>query len=380
MLIRNFSLWTDIDFSGSRKAVPSHTLRQYVKRSQGKLKRLAAHQFSYEQQAVLKYVLQRSRDLQELYLHQGPIGSTLLNAAPSALSLRNLILSSRCDITLDTVNQLLERFTCLERAEFFRVGGTQTPEWRCDMPALRCLKLYYERKYGHQRANGLYRRIPCIRTLHLRNWHLLSGPGSDFSALTDLEHLDLEGCNIGAINLPSSLRELNLAECFPGFSVPLSVHKQRLPNFVHLELADCCHVNPEGLCALLESNKGNFLHLGLNRGCFKDRELCFFFIEEGYFDNAQQLMLQQWPIDDGMIELMVKRCTNIRHLDLGSTKITGVGVKAIVTSLKGTLEDLSLDSCTSISIDAVDFARSMGVKVSFNFPENSRTGKKVRAI
>lgn len=88
---------------------------------------------------------------------------------------------------------------------------------------------------------------------------------------------------------------------------------------------------------------------------------------------------------------------NFRHLkrlSIPSCKITGVGVKMLVKELRGRasadeadddekqarpgLEYLDLDWCVSISPDAVEWARSQGVEVSWKTSAPKVSGKKIR--
>jgi hypothetical protein len=59
----------------------------------------------------------------------------------------------------------------------------------------------------------------------------------------------------------------------------------------------------------------------------------------------------------------LRRCTSLRRLALESTKVTGVGVKEVMTKGSGPLEYLSLINCTAVSPDAIAWARSKGTVV-----------------
>jgi hypothetical protein len=53
----------------------------------------------------------------------------------------------------------------------------------------------------------------------------------------------------------------------------------------------------------------------------------------------------------------------LRRLQLHSAPITGVGIKQLVTGLKGTLKHLTLTACDGVGHDAVDWAARQGVEV-----------------
>jgi hypothetical protein len=53
----------------------------------------------------------------------------------------------------------------------------------------------------------------------------------------------------------------------------------------------------------------------------------------------------------------------LRQLHLDSAANTGVGLKQLVTGLKGTLRHITLTACDSVGHDAVDWAARQGVEV-----------------
>jgi hypothetical protein len=57
---------------------------------------------------------------------------------------------------------------------------------------------------------------------------------------------------------------------------------------------------------------------------------------------------------------------HLRRLHLDSAPITGVGIKQLVTELKGTLQSLTLTACDAVGRDAVDWAARQGVAVTIN--------------
>jgi F-box/TPR repeat protein Pof3 len=54
---------------------------------------------------------------------------------------------------------------------------------------------------------------------------------------------------------------------------------------------------------------------------------------------------------------------NLRRLDLSTTWVTGVGIRALVTGLKGILERVDVSQCRHLNQDAVEWARNQGVEV-----------------
>jgi F-box/TPR repeat protein Pof3 len=70
--------------------------------------------------------------------------------------------------------------------------------------------------------------------------------------------------------------------------------------------------------------------------------------------------------EDILLEFL-RRCISLRRLTLERTKITGVGVKELMTRASGPLEYLGLLDCIGVSVDAVEWARSMGTTVDYRF-------------
>jgi hypothetical protein len=53
----------------------------------------------------------------------------------------------------------------------------------------------------------------------------------------------------------------------------------------------------------------------------------------------------------------------LRRLQLHSARLTGVGLKQLITGLGGTLKHLTLTACDGVGHDAVDWASRQGVEV-----------------
>ncbi|KAL9132243.1 MAG: hypothetical protein Q9217_000047 [Psora testacea] len=387
MVIHNSSLWTNIDFISARKAIPSSTVREYIKRSQGKVKRLATKAFKDDQKAALKHVIQRCRELQELYLHSGFVGSSLLGAMSCAYNLRTIIASSLCETSLETVTQLLGCCSNLERAEFCLADARSSPsDWKHHLPKLVCLRLDNQSvQCSKLPLSELLAKIPNIRSLRLRGFGLDEGHKiNDFSVVPHLAHLDIAKSSIRSFRLPPSLSELNVNDVyFLGSNIgqpSADLKDQYLPRLVRLSLSGWALGIRAFLHTWLNPNRGNLRQLDLSRQKSITGPFLSELIEEGFLENIEELKLNQCDIGDEIVALLARRARRLERLDLEWTRVTGIGVKELVTNLRDTLRYLGLDSCRSTSIDAVQLARSMGLTVSFRFPDDARKGKKVRSV
>jgi F-box/TPR repeat protein Pof3 len=88
--------------------------------------------------------------------------------------------------------------------------------------------------------------------------------------------------------------------------------------------------------------------------------------------TLEELSLAASLLDEAGLMKVVQGYPNLRVLDVSYTKVTGVAVKRFV---KSGIKYLKLDECNNISLDAIDWARSQGAHVDFNFAQrpNSRT-------
>ena len=218
----------------------------------------------------------------------------------------------------------------------------------------------------------------------MRGWKAHSAwARPDFSLLTELRKLDLAGFQLPVFpNLPSSLQELNVSNCYNiVFATPESqtnLLETSLSNMTSLSLSSLSSMLPADLEVLLEPSKGQLLKLDIS-GCFliENPDIAQL-IQYGYLDSLVELRLRTTSVNDQIAESIAKNLHRLKILDLGSTKVTGVGVKSLVISPNINLEALGLQNCTSVSVDAVDFARSKGISVTYGFSDNLKYGRKVR--
>jgi len=79
---------------------------------------------------------------------------------------------------------------------------------------------------------------------------------------------------------------------------------------------------------------------------------------------------------DHMIELVAARLKKLRTVDLSGTDVDGWGVRKLVE--QGGVRHLILNDCRRLGADAVDWARSQGVRVDARTRESTNGGRKVR--
>lgn len=149
-----------------------------------------------------------------------------------------------------------------------------------------------------------------------------------------------------------------------------------LPEMKSLSLSSYYSMEPVRLLALLSRGKGNLKLLNL-KNCNLQAQDISSLVQDGFLKNVTQLILAGLPVNDACVELLAANLHHLKFLDLASTRVTGVGVKALVLKPSVMLERLNLMLCSLVSVDAVTFARSHGIQVTYGFPETLMNAKKV---
>lgn len=167
----------------------------------------------------------------------------------------------------------------------------------------------------------------------------------------------------------------NIAFSAPGSQTNLL--EASLSNLTNLSLSFLSKMSPPDLQALLEPSKGQLLKLDIS-GCLLHNSDIAKLIQRNFLNSVVELRLRTTSVNDTIAESIAKNMHHLQVLDLGSTKVTGVGVKSLVVSPDINLKTLGLQNCTSVSVDAVDFARSKGLNVTYGFSDNLKYSKRVR--
>ena len=95
----------------------------------------------------------------------------------------------------------------------------------------------------------------------------------------------------------------------------------------------------------------------------------------------KHLELESCGLDDEDLAGIATQCPNLVDLDVSKNdNITGVGLKALVNRLSKTIKSIYLISCERVGHDAVEWARSKGVRVRYAFPMTRRpnSGRRIQ--
>lgn len=205
----------------------------------------------------------------------------------------------------------------------------------------------------------------------------------DLSKLENLRSIRLDQLLMVAFpKLPATVQKLDLSANYRmDFWSLESCQNLQACNLLGLEslaLRSVPYITGESLMVLLNPSKGKLKELDIS-GCGGiDKTAVDTLITGEYLDGIEDLNLSKLDIDDSVAEALARSAPKLKRLDLSSTDITGVGVKALALKPQSTFAELTINSCVGVSIDAVEFAKSKGIKVTFTFPDNLRYGKRVR--
>ncbi|KAI9677376.1 MAG: hypothetical protein M1817_006328 [Caeruleum heppii] len=347
-------------------------LRACIRRSKGKATRAVLPHIAGEETQVLQMLVSQCRALEILDIRGSCLGVEVLHAATLAPKLQSLRVGGQTVVDLKGVVFLLRCCPLLECAEFHSVRGLRGEVlWPPTLPKLKRLCLVAsEEQEMHTLALNMEPLIRCtseVQELFTAGWKGWSLEfDSDFRPLARLETLDLRGTQLAFFpRLPSSIRRLNLSAMHrvrlalqpsEGF-----LRESHLPLLEKLCWSDWSELRAAQLLQILRPSKGRL------------REL-----DDGYLDNVLELNLGGLDIDDDCVALLSDSCRQLMRLDLSKTKVTGIGIKALLTRENSRLGALLLNHCTYISSDAIDFARSKGLTVEWLHPEKLRGAKRVR--
>ncbi|TKA59758.1 hypothetical protein B0A49_09397, partial [Cryomyces minteri] len=296
------SLWIDLDLLYAKRPVPPKFIRQCVTRSNGKVKRAVIHRLKEDR--VLLHLMTKCYSLEELVL--------------------------------------------LVHAEFrYIYSSGWVAQWLVEQPNLQTLKLGGSDKQVLGSAAldvpALIKKTPNLRTLALCSWKLLNSfLDLDFSVLTKLEHLRLEDFPLNPYpRLPNSLRSLTM-DVHRGTSHLANLTHSYLPLLTELELSGCfALVVVQHLQEVIQQRRGSTVVTDAFPSLRKlslDADTSYNQLQDlEWARNVEELRLQATALTDAVVEQLPMLFPRLTRLDLSRTRVTGVGVKAIVQQLGGQL-------------------------------------------
>lgn len=217
-----------------------------------------------------------------------------------------------------------------------------------------------------------------VRELNLENWQEASGHvhdhshQHDFSTLAELEHLSLRGSSQAMFPLlPPTIQTLNLLG-WHSCSVAdgTSLGSMKLEKLTRLSIGDVHGFTFDDLCLLLEANKGNLIELDCASPTWEtteNLENMKRLVTSGYLCRVEKLTMPRCQVNDEIAEALAANAQCVLSLDISHSFVSGIGVRALVEKPGSKLQRLQLNFCDLVSVDAVDYARSLGIQVEFRF-------------
>ncbi|CAD6442566.1 fd57b06a-c007-4f58-984c-0eddc6bd36af [Sclerotinia trifoliorum] len=360
VLESSHQLWTTLDTTDIRREISHIALKAYLKRSKYTLYEANIRNGTFAA-PKLQYLTRTCKRLQRLTLHgHRTIGESLISALPKAKSLRYLN-SRGCEISLRTLLEALRQVQArIEEAKFFNVNCLSSDS-ACMWPRLENLRTLHVWRFHiiGIRLNNLIESVPNIQTLALRGFYLKSAAPLNLSGLKRLQHLELKDCGLTRLPLlPSTLKRLSLDE-----NLRLSNQEDDTLLLPLLESFSCESTGlTEGLVVSIVKNTPKLKTLFIGNRLLGDYAVAHHDFPS--CDSIEELHAGSLQCDEQNLINIVKKCPNLKALDIGYTKITGVAVKQFVDQ---GIKRLDLRGCNKVSPDAVEFARGKGVDVTFNF-------------
>lgn len=216
----------------------------------------------------------------------------------------------------------------------------------------------------------LLAKIPKVHKLMLSNWSWSSDSvlsHTNFTNLSELQQLKMvRNYNLVFPRLPPSLRILNLWRCTTDKLLSQegkeNLISNSLPELKDLALTEFTDLTLNGLLSLLNASKGKLELLDVESCIQLESKDINTLVESSYLEKVTRLTLCKLPINDSTAELIAQNLPRLRNIDLSLTRVTGIGVKAIVLKPDSRLERLVLNGC-GLNRDVIDFAIAHGITV-----------------
>ena len=219
--------------------------------------------------------------------------------------------------------------------------------------------------------------LPELRELSLVGAQLGLFPmPADFSGLAHLETAAYRGSDIWLMpTLPAGVRRLDLSQN---------------PSLRYRDGVDTVPAQLEALAIFESPRLGNAELLAMLGGTRALRELDVgqcpkidvdsldWLLDAGLGARLEVLSLQGSPSFGDQVTREMGRLRALRRLNVGATRISGVGVANLVNRPGSRLEWLGLDYCPNVGRDAVELAIAAGVQVSNRVERIGAGGRRVR--
>lgn len=213
-------------------------------------------------------------------------------------------------------------------------------------------------------------KTPKLQKLTLVGWGWSSDTvlsHTDFTNLSELQQLSMVR-NSGLVfpRLPPSLQILTLWHCTTNRRLNQegndNLISNRLPELTDLVLTEFTDLTLNALLSLLSASKGKLKTLDIESCVHLETEDINTLVKSGYLEEVTRLAFCQLAINDSTAELISQNLPRLKSIDLSLTRVTGIGVKALVLKPHSRLERLNLTGLV-LSRDVIVFATTHGITI-----------------
>ncbi|KAF8534825.1 hypothetical protein BDD12DRAFT_894964 [Trichophaea hybrida] len=374
--------YTTLDFSAAQRPVTKLTIKTYLKRARGAVMKAILKRTDQE---TLGAISIRCKHLSELAIRSssGLISDSIVSAVKLTINLT--ILELGCETTTSAVVDIIKFSNKLESLRCGRIIPSDRFDW--DGNETRVLKKLalmwhsidgYFTRYVHSNFDKMLECLPELQELELIKSQLGLFPMPlDLSELCYLEVVVLRSAEIWMFpRLADSVRRLDLSE---NPHLKYRVDQDAIPQGLE-SLAIVANPrigNDEVLCILEATDARSLRSLDLGMCPKIDAGSLDWLLDTGHGGNMEHLSLEGNQSFGDQVTRELGRMTNLKRLNVGNTKISGVGVSNLIYRKGSKLEWLGLDYCPNVGRDAIESVKAEGIEVSHKV-ESLKGGRKVR--
>lgn len=365
--------YSTLDFTLATRKVSSATIKSYLQRARGAVAKIVVDQSAHLALDKLQYLIRSCKNLSELHITNYEIGTLFSRGMAAAETLTRLEIGPKTKINQHDVGKIIKygkklvwlRCCVVLPSMYFEYTdieprAIQTLDLRWDMDSIISMEINTPFQTLWPRFDKFLSLLPDLRELVLVNlradlFELPSNPV--LTEITSLEKLVIRHMNLWApIAVPKSLKYLDISNnrnmrCDKDFTLP--------PDLEHLSVNGSSKINNQQLLLWLqEVTTLRYLDIGM---CVKINACSLdWLLDAGHGKKLEFLSLRGNQTFGDQITKELGRLVELKWLDVGNTRISGIGVVNIINRRDSKLRWLGLDNCVAVGRDAIDLVLARG--------------------
>ncbi|CAK3844359.1 Stress-induced-phospho 1 [Lecanosticta acicola] len=389
------SLWSHLDLSAAKSKVGTKFVSTVMNTARGKLK-VATLNRLYDFDKVLAAVVPRIESL--TLTGTGLQGENLVRALRKTSSLRELRILQGTDISPHTLRELIPLQPNLEVLHCTTLKHVSFDDtWNLELPNLLSLNLTAKTMLGlevcFQKLSGHASKLEDLTFWEQDGGNAFTrNVDVDLRSFPNLKRLLLRSPlrDVDQIQLPPNLTSLTLQRSRLGSTSGLHFITNTAPNVLNeffifnLPALEELSLHMPGLLLSDITQQWSVTKRPNHEApkLSKLKSLSMYQPQCGTLSVPPRLaeldrlsLLDCYSLNDEYVETILHEFKNLRYLDVSGSSITGVGVRDIVKA--GHIQELVVCDCQKLGRDAVDWARSQGLKVEYRI-NNIDSGKRLK--